>query len=113
MNWGLFGTLSAQLCVSLRVVLHRIVSNGFSLDLYYLAFPNDRRFTKYTVYGIYVIEFGQTILVAYDMFATFGYGFGDMDALTSVHIYWLAGTIMGAVGVQSICYLSSVTYKLS
>ncbi len=96
--------------MSLRVVLHRIVSNGFSLDLYYLAFPNDRRFTKYTVYGIYVIEFGQTILVAYDTFATFGYGFGDMDALTSVHSYWLA---MSAVGAQSICYLSSLAYKLS
>ncbi|PBK79700.1 hypothetical protein ARMGADRAFT_950487, partial [Armillaria gallica] len=79
LNWGLFGTLSVQ------------------LYLYYLAFPNDRRFTKCTVYGIYVIEFGQTILVAYDMFATFGYGFGDMDSLTSVHFYWLADTIMSAV----------------
>ncbi|KAK0237564.1 hypothetical protein EDD85DRAFT_547958 [Armillaria nabsnona] len=79
LNWGLFGTLSAQ------------------LYLYYLAFPNDRRFTKYTVYGIYVIEFGQTILVAYGMFATFGYGFGDMDALTSMHSYWLVDIIMSAV----------------
>ena len=98
MNWGLFGTLSVQLCTSLRVILQQTIWNSFFLDLYYLAFPNDRRFTKYTVYGIYVIEFGQTILVAYDMFATFGYGFGDMDSLTSVHFYWLADTIMSAVG---------------
>ncbi|PBK78599.1 hypothetical protein ARMSODRAFT_1011158 [Armillaria solidipes] len=79
LNWGLFGTLSVQ------------------LYLYYLAFPNDRRFTKYTVYGIYVIEFVQTILVAYDMFATFGYGFGDLDTLTRMHFYWLTDTLLNAV----------------
>ncbi|KAK0236497.1 hypothetical protein EDD85DRAFT_887239 [Armillaria nabsnona] len=79
LNWGLFGTLSVQ------------------LYLYYLAFPNDRRFTKYLVYGIYVIEFVQTMLVARDMFVTFGYGFGDMDALTRVDLYSLTVPIMGAV----------------
>ncbi|KAK0223785.1 hypothetical protein IW262DRAFT_1458827 [Armillaria fumosa] len=79
LNWGLFGTLSVQ------------------LYLYYLAFPNDRRFTKYLVYGIYVIEFGQTILVAHDTFAAFGYGFGDIDALTGIKFNWLTGPIMSAV----------------
>ncbi|SJL07006.1 uncharacterized protein ARMOST_10349 [Armillaria ostoyae] len=79
LNWGLFGTLSVQ------------------LYLYYLAFPNDRRFTKNLVYGIYVIEFVQTMLVARDMFVTFGYGFGDMDALTRVDLYSLTVPIMGAV----------------
>ncbi|SJL10282.1 uncharacterized protein ARMOST_13666 [Armillaria ostoyae] len=88
LNWGLFGTLSVQ------------------LYLYYLAFPNDRRFTKYTVYGIYVIEFVQTILVAYDMFATFGYGFGDMDALTSAHSYWLIDMLLNAV----VCCVGQVFY---
>ncbi|PBK66288.1 hypothetical protein ARMSODRAFT_1021489 [Armillaria solidipes] len=88
LNWGLFGTLSVQ------------------LYLYYLAFPNDRRFTKYTVYGIYVIESVQTILVAYDMFATFGYGFGDMDALTRENLYWFTVPIMNAVaaGVGQVFY---------
>ncbi|KAK0214878.1 hypothetical protein IW262DRAFT_248553 [Armillaria fumosa] len=79
LNWGLFGTLSVQ------------------LYLYYLAFPNDRRVTKYLVYGIYVIEIVQTMLVTHDVFATFGYGFGDMDALTKVDFYWLTIPIMGAV----------------
>ncbi|PBK84751.1 hypothetical protein ARMGADRAFT_893202, partial [Armillaria gallica] len=79
LNWGLFGTLSVQ------------------LYLYYLAFPNDRRFIKYLVYGIYVIEFVETMLVAHDMFATFGYGFGDMDALNKMTLYWLASPIISAV----------------
>ncbi len=110
LNWGLFGTLSAQLCTFLRVILQQIDSNGFSLDLYYLAFPNDRRFTKYLVYGIYVIEFAQTILVAHDAFATFGYGFGDMDALTRMNCNWVAVPVMSAVGARSVCYPFSVTY---
>ncbi|KAK0484816.1 hypothetical protein IW261DRAFT_1668927 [Armillaria novae-zelandiae] len=79
LNWGLFGTLSVQ------------------LYLYYLAFPNDRRFLKYLVYGIYVIESVQTMFVARDAFAIFGYGFGDMDALTRMNFLWLTVPIMSAV----------------
>ncbi|KAK0484808.1 hypothetical protein IW261DRAFT_1605016 [Armillaria novae-zelandiae] len=79
LNWGLFGTLSVQ------------------LYLYYLAFPNDRRFTKYLVYGIYVIEFRQTMLVAHDTFVAFGSGFGDIGALTGTNFNWLTGPIIGAV----------------
>ncbi|PBK87026.1 hypothetical protein ARMGADRAFT_1168899 [Armillaria gallica] len=79
LNWGLFGTLSVQ------------------LYLYYLAFPKDRQFIKYLVYGIYIVEFVQTILVSHDAFARFGYGFGDLDALTEVHFNWLILPIMSAV----------------
>ncbi|SJK98192.1 uncharacterized protein ARMOST_01453 [Armillaria ostoyae] len=78
LHWGLFGTLSVQ------------------LYLYYLAFPKDRNFTKYLVYGVYIVEFVQTILVSHDVFATFGYGFGDIEALTEVHFNWLIIPIMSA-----------------
>ncbi|KAK0463393.1 hypothetical protein IW261DRAFT_1347623, partial [Armillaria novae-zelandiae] len=79
LNWGLFGTLSMQ------------------LYLYYLAFPKDKQFIKCLVYGIYVVEFVQTILVAYDAFAVFGYGFGDMDALTAIYFGWLIVPIMSGI----------------
>ncbi|KAK0212264.1 hypothetical protein DFS33DRAFT_1376778 [Desarmillaria ectypa] len=79
LHWGLFGTLSVQ------------------LYLYYLAFPNDRQFTKCLVYGIYVVEVVQTILVTHDAFATFGYGFGDMEALLGMHFDWLTVPVMSAV----------------
>ncbi len=82
----------------LRVILPQIVSNAFSSDLYYLAFPNDRRFIKYLVYGIYVVEFGQTMLIAHDTFAIFGYGYGDLDVMDKINFYWLVGPIMSAVG---------------
>ncbi|PBK66286.1 hypothetical protein ARMSODRAFT_1006054 [Armillaria solidipes] len=79
LNWGLFGTLSVQ------------------LYLYYLAFPDDRRFTKYLVYGVYVIEFVQTMLIAHDAFAMYGYGFGDIDALARMDYEWLSVPIMSAI----------------
>ncbi|KAK0485596.1 hypothetical protein EDD18DRAFT_673532 [Armillaria luteobubalina] len=79
LHWGLFGTLSVQ------------------LYLYYLAFPNDKQFIKYLVYGIYIVEFAQTIFLTHDAFAMFGYGFGDLDALTDIHFYWLFGPIMSAI----------------
>ncbi|KAK0222792.1 hypothetical protein EDD85DRAFT_1027972 [Armillaria nabsnona] len=81
LHWGLFGTLSVQ------------------LYLYYLAFPKDRKSTKYLVYGGYIIEFVQTMLFTHDAFATFGYGFGDVEALTRVHFYWFTVPIMSAVVV--------------
>ncbi|KAK0214051.1 hypothetical protein IW262DRAFT_293319 [Armillaria fumosa] len=79
LQWGLFGTLSVQ------------------LYLYYLAFPKDRNSTKHLVYGIYIIEFVQTILFTHDAFAVFGYGFGDIEVLTRMHFNWLAIPIMSAV----------------
>ncbi|PBK84754.1 hypothetical protein ARMGADRAFT_604348 [Armillaria gallica] len=88
LNWGLFGSLSVQ------------------LYLYYLAFPNDRRFIKYLVYGIYVVEFAQAIIVAHDTFKAFGYGFGDVEGLTSMFDDWLTVPIMSAVaaGVGQVFY---------
>ncbi|PBK86565.1 hypothetical protein ARMGADRAFT_1086406 [Armillaria gallica] len=78
LHWGLFGTLSVQ------------------LYLYYLAFPKDRKITKYLVYGIYLVEFVQTILFTHDAFAKFGYGFGDPKALTRVYFNWLTVPIVSA-----------------
>ncbi|KAK0468812.1 hypothetical protein IW261DRAFT_1677299 [Armillaria novae-zelandiae] len=79
LHWGLFGVLSVQ------------------LYLYYLAFPKDKKFTKYLVYGIYIIEFVQTVLFTHDAFAEFGYGFGDIEALTAMDFNWLTVSIMSAV----------------
>ncbi|PBL04245.1 hypothetical protein ARMGADRAFT_1070722 [Armillaria gallica] len=88
LHWGLFGTLSVQ------------------LYLYYLAFPKDRKFTKYLVYGVYIIEFVQTMLFTHDAFAVFGYGFGDIEALTRVHFNWLTVPIMSAV----VAFIGQVFY---
>ncbi|KAK0493073.1 hypothetical protein EDD18DRAFT_1333860 [Armillaria luteobubalina] len=80
LHWGLFGTLSVQLC-----------------NLYYLAFSMDRKFTNYLVYGIYIIESAQTMIFTHDAFATFGYGFGDMEALTGMYSNWFTVPIMSVL----------------
>ncbi|KAK0241103.1 hypothetical protein EDD85DRAFT_948199 [Armillaria nabsnona] len=82
LNWGLFGTLSVQ------------------LYLYYLAFPTDRQPIKYLVYGVYIVEFVQTMLITNDAFARFGYGFGELEALTAVHFSWLVVPVMGAIAAS-------------
>ncbi|PBK88456.1 hypothetical protein ARMGADRAFT_357188 [Armillaria gallica] len=64
---------------------------------FYLAFPKDRQLVKYLVYGIYIVEFVQTMLVTRDAFVQFGYGFGDIEALTGVHLNWLIVPVMSAV----------------
>ncbi len=70
------------------------------LDLYYLAFPNDKQFIKILVYGIYIVELVQTILAGHDAFSIFGYGFGDLDALTHMHFNWLIVPIMSAISAS-------------
>ncbi|SJK98214.1 uncharacterized protein ARMOST_01475 [Armillaria ostoyae] len=88
LHWGLFGTLSVQ------------------LYLYYLAFPKDRKITKCLVYGIYIVEFVQTILFTHDAFAMFGYGFGDIEALTRMNFNWLTIPIMSA----AVAFVGQVFY---
>ncbi|KAK0226538.1 hypothetical protein IW262DRAFT_1431579 [Armillaria fumosa] len=94
LNWGLFGTLSIQ------------------LYLYYLAFPKDRRFVKSLVYGIYIVELFHTILVTHDAFTIFGYGFGDLDALTDVHSNWLLVPMMGGIGMSSTSRSGFYAYRI-
>ncbi|PBK86537.1 hypothetical protein ARMGADRAFT_1086385 [Armillaria gallica] len=88
LHWGLFGTLSMQ------------------LYLYYLAFPKDRKITKYLVYGVYIVEFVQTMLFTHDAFAMFGYGFGDIKALVRMNFNWLTIPIMTA----AVAFVGQVFY---
>ncbi|KAJ6530214.1 hypothetical protein B0H19DRAFT_1192500 [Mycena capillaripes] len=79
LHWGLFGILSIQ------------------LYLYYEAFPKDRLANKCLVYGIYLVEFVQTMLVTHDAFQTFGYGFGNVKAITQMGFNWLTVPVMSAL----------------
>ncbi|TFK32873.1 hypothetical protein BDQ12DRAFT_565492, partial [Crucibulum laeve] len=65
--------------------------------LYYLAFPNDKPFIKYLVYGIFCMEIIQFIVIARDSFVTFASGFGDAKTVTGVHLMWLTMSLMSAI----------------
>ncbi|KAJ7760052.1 hypothetical protein DFH07DRAFT_918751 [Mycena maculata] len=84
LHWGLFGTLTIQ------------------IYLYYEAFPKDKLFNKCLVYGIYIVEFVQTMLVTHDAFAIFGYGFGNAESLTNMDFNWLAVPVMSGLGVSFV-----------
>ncbi|KAF8178214.1 hypothetical protein K438DRAFT_2180213, partial [Mycena galopus ATCC 62051] len=100
LNWGLFGSLTIQF--------------SLSLDLYYRAFPNDRPVYKWLVYGVYIIEFVQTMLITYAAFTTFGYGFGDRGALHDIRFEWLTVPVMGGlVGFIGQAFYAYRLYVLS
>ncbi|KAJ6476524.1 hypothetical protein C8R47DRAFT_1220363 [Mycena vitilis] len=71
LHWGLFGTLTIQ-----------------------LSFPKDRIANKALVYSI---ELVQTILISWDAFTIFGYGFLDLSAVTKMDFAWLSIPIMSGV----------------
>ncbi|KAI0050243.1 hypothetical protein FA95DRAFT_1570746 [Auriscalpium vulgare] len=50
-----------------------------SSDVYNLSFPDDRKFLKVLVYGIFTIETIQTALNGVDMYHWFGSGWGSLE----------------------------------
>lgn len=71
------------------------------LDIYYIAFPKDNTGIKTMVYGLFVIESAQTIMMMHDAVVVFGFGFGDPEELVKVHLAWFAVPILSCI-VSSI-----------
>ena len=68
-------------------------------DMYHISFAQDRLFVKCVVYGVFVLEFAQTIVIAHDAFLAFARGFGRIEELNSVHTEWFATPMVSGVGV--------------
>ncbi|TFK37420.1 hypothetical protein BDQ12DRAFT_607913, partial [Crucibulum laeve] len=68
-----------------------------SPDLYYVAFPNDKLQIKCLVYGIFILQTVQFILIVHDSFLYFGVHFGDPVALDSSQTEWFSVPVSGAV----------------
>ncbi|KAL0575670.1 hypothetical protein V5O48_006302 [Marasmius crinis-equi] len=69
-NYGLYGILCVQTYI------------------YYTAFPKDKLYFRSLVYTVFVLDSIQTIMITYDAFQTFAYGFGDMNKLGRVGLFW-------------------------
>ncbi|KAI3612898.1 hypothetical protein WG66_005315 [Moniliophthora roreri] len=85
LNWGLYGVLSVQ------------------VYMYWTVFPNDSRPSRALVYGIYLLETAQTILLTHDAFQTFVFGFMDPASVDNVYYLWLDVYLFDALGPD--CYL--------
>ncbi|KAF9062537.1 hypothetical protein BDP27DRAFT_1368762 [Rhodocollybia butyracea] len=101
LHWGLLGTLSVQI----------FNNQDHMADLYYLAFPNDRRTVKCIVYSIFTTEVVQSILVTRDAFAIYGYGFGNFNSLTDMHLDWLTVPVMS--GIVAFAGQTFYAYRIS
>ncbi|KAF9449485.1 hypothetical protein P691DRAFT_667400, partial [Macrolepiota fuliginosa MF-IS2] len=78
-NWWLYGVLTLQ------------------WYLYYISFPNDRRFLKLIVHFIFLLETVQTFFTVADGFHWFVYGFGNVEQLSEFFLANFDSPMMGSV----------------
>lgn len=79
LNAGLLGVLSVQ------------------VFLYSLAFPNDRVYMKCLVYGVYILESAQSVLIAGTEWRVFVTGFGNVEVIDQIDLTWLTIPILTAI----------------
>ncbi|KAF7349381.1 hypothetical protein MSAN_01727900 [Mycena sanguinolenta] len=79
MNWALLGTLTVQIYI------------------YYLAFPNDRRSSKFVVAFVVLAEFLQTLSNSRDTFHILGSGWGNPQVLNDVGLAWFSVPVLGSL----------------
>ncbi|KAG7090569.1 hypothetical protein E1B28_009676 [Marasmius oreades] len=96
LNYGLHGVLTVQ------------------TYNYYNAFPNDPTKVKAVVYGVYILETIQTVMITWDAFQYFAFGFGDASVLSQENLVWFDGCIMdGAVAFVVQTYYAHRIHLLS
>ena len=69
-------------------------------DTYYIAFPNDRWLAKLLVYGIFVCEAVQTLIISHDTFQVFVVNFGDLHSMDLMHTNWFSIPIVGGISAS-------------
>ncbi|KAJ7890710.1 hypothetical protein B0H13DRAFT_2665952 [Mycena leptocephala] len=80
------------------------------LYLYYEAFPNDVLSNKSLVYTIYILNLGMTILYFQRAFATFGFGFSNISALTTDRVGGIVLPFLG--GLVAFLAQSFYAYRI-
>ena len=63
-------------------------------DIYYIAFPSDKTFTKGLVYALYMLETAQTAMMSHDGIMISGIHFGDISYLKPVHLAFFTPILM-------------------
>ena len=77
---------SRYVCAQVSVIAWPRTDGFIVTDIYYIAFPNDKPFTKGLVYALYMLETAQTAMMSHDGIMIFGIHFGDTSYLKPVHL---------------------------
>ena len=86
--------------VSRRLLLVRSAFNNAFSDIYHLAFPNDSFRRKLLIYGVYLAEMLQAILLARVSYLQFAAGFGKLEALDAIPvILWFGVPVISSIGM--------------
>lgn len=94
-NWALWGVLSVQVYV------------------YYLNFPDDKKWNKVLVYGTYLFEVAQTSMNGADLYFWFASGYGNLNHLGTVNISWVDTPIQcGIIAAVVQCFFAYRIYTL-
>ncbi|PPQ92090.1 hypothetical protein CVT25_008271, partial [Psilocybe cyanescens] len=58
--------------------------------IYHTIFQHDRALIRALIYGVYVLEATQTVLLIRDLFRNFAEGFGDPASLDRIGLLWIS-----------------------
>ncbi|TFK74294.1 hypothetical protein BDN72DRAFT_80553 [Pluteus cervinus] len=72
-------------------------SLGVQVYFYYQAFPKDKRFIKYIVSAIFLLETLQTIVIFHDCFIAFTEGLVDPSAVNSIQLSWFGIVVLDGI----------------
>ncbi|KAF8959898.1 hypothetical protein BDZ97DRAFT_1666590, partial [Flammula alnicola] len=78
-NWGLLGVLTVQ------------------VYMYFMSFPEDRLVLKTTVYGVFVLEALQTILLTSSEFKMLATNFANPAGLDQVDLIWFSVPMLSGI----------------
>ncbi|KAJ3509606.1 hypothetical protein NLJ89_g5130 [Agrocybe chaxingu] len=70
---------------------------ALSSNLYYLSFPKDPTTSRVLVFGVFIFETVQTLLLTENAFSNFASGFGDLRALDRIGLIWFTIPIMSGI----------------
>lgn len=73
----------------------------FFPDLYYLSFPKDSLVPRLLVYGVFLVDTAQVVLVTSDVFNSYARHYGDLEVLDSMQNEWLAVPVFSSIGNSS------------
>lgn len=106
MDLVLYGALTAQTCKVYSQPEHSRGLIPLKLDLYYLAFPQDRRITKSIVYFVYILGTAQTVFALHDFYTLYCTEPPPPGTYT-INFLWFTIPFCGAVGTFWLDYLAS------